>query len=616
MNLPVSIRTLSVFLALIGTLLSLPAAASTALLISGVEGELAQNIRLLVSQPPDKTEERQFRRYLDELPDQTITALSAFGYYGAQVNVRVEDVTPESASIVDQTVDTLENAFKNTLDDDEQETPATTRILIDVTPNDPVLIDSVELQVNTLDAQSTDFNDVLSEVRGQLAQGAVFVSGEYEAAKSAILNTAQELGYFDFEYSSTQVRVSRRAKTATIKLIANAGERFTFGDILFQQRTFTKTFMNRWLPFSTDDPYQAEKIGELTQNLQSSGYFASVRVRPLIDPRYGQTVPVVVDLTEQEQNQVAIGVGYSTDTKFRTTLSWSKPLLNSRGHSAQWDLSLARDTQTTSFSYRIPRDKNPLFNYWGIEYGLKNDIDGDVDFFLSTLNLQRVKRTSRNWNESLFIRWERERFDIGEGENVEEQTTDLVMPGISYFRSRSKGQPFTTWGQATSFQLMGGSKRLLSTIDFVKALGKFRYLRAVSFRNTLIASVQYGVIYSNDYDRVPASQRFFAGGDNTVRGFAFEEISPRNPEGDAIGGRYLEVLSLEYDYRFRDLWSAALFTDAGRAFNDFDTGYSVGAGFGVRWQSPVGPFRIDLATPVSDNESRTVRIHLSLGADF
>lgn len=619
------IRTACVVLALLSGLLSSPLIARTTLVVNGVQGELAENILLLVSEPPERSSERQFRRYVDDLPEQAITALSAFGYYAADVRIRVENVTaPEPAKVAGKATEKAKNTPAGEAASQSEPTQAdttstqnieplsevTTRILINVTLNDPVRIDNVQLQVNTLDPQSTDFEEVLSRVGKQLATGTVFVSGEYESAKSSLLNTAQELGYFDFEYSSTQVRVSRRAKTATVTLIADAGARFTFGDILFKQRTFTETFMSRWLPFATGDPYKAELIGELTQNLQSSGYFASVRVRPLIDPRYEQSVPVIIDLTEQQDNEVAIGIGYSTDTHFRTTLNWSKPLLNSRGHSAKSGLSLARDTQSASFAYRIPRDKNPLFNYWGIEYGLRSD--SDVESFLSTLNFQRVKRTSRDWNESLFIRWEREKFNIG----GVDQTTDLVLPGISYLRSRSKGQPFATWGQAISFQLMGGSKRVLSTIDFLKSVGKFRYLRAVSNRNTLIGSVQYGAIHSSDFDKVPASQRFFAGGDNTVRGFAFREISPRNPDGEAVGGRYLEVLSLEYDYRFRDLWSAAVFTDAGRAFNNFSTGYSVGAGVGIRWQSPVGPFRVDLAAPISDNDTGGVRVHLSLGADF
>jgi len=287
-------------------------------------------------------------------------------------------------------------------------------------------------------------------------------------------------------------------------------------------------------------------------------------------------------------------------------------LLNSYGHSAEWDFSLASEFQSASFSYRIPRLNQPLFNYWGVEYGVKNENVDEVESFLSTLNFQRVSRTPKDWTESLFIRWERERFKAG---GVED-TTDLVLPGVSYSRSRSKGEPFLTWGQSIDFQLMGGSSRLLSSIDFFKTAGRFRYLRALSSKNTIIATIQAGLIQSNDFDRVPATQRFFAGGDRTVRGFAFRDISPRNPNGEAVGGRYLEVYNLEYNYRFRDLWSVALFADTGRAFNNFDTSYSVGAGFGLRWQSPVGPFRIDIARPVSDDDGELVRVHLSLGADL
>jgi translocation and assembly module TamA len=276
---------------------------------------------------------------------------------------------------------------------------------------------------------------------------------------------------------------------------------------------------------------------------------------------------------------------------------------------------LSRDRQTFSIGYQIPRDTQPLHNYWGIDYGLKNEIeDSDTRSFLSTLNFQRVRRTESQWIEALFIRWERETFTVG----GEEDRTDLVLPGFSYSRTRTKGEPFVTWGQSASFQLEGGSSRFLSSIDLLKVSASFKYLREVTDRNTLIAAFQYGALYSDDFDRVPTSQRFFTGGDNSIRGFRFRDVSPRNPEGNTVGGRFLEVASLEYNYRFRDRWSGALFIDAGRAFNSFDTAYSVGSGFGVRWQSPVGPFRIDIATPINgnDNDTGSVRVHLSLGAEL
>lgn len=607
--------TIAILIAMLVSLFASAGHARSTLLVQGVDGELAENIRLLVTQPPERSNERQFRRYIDGLPEQAVTALSAYGYYAAEAVISVDEVAPPAPKKgAEKIADQIGGAIKGK-PETKDTAPAgetITQVTISVTLNKPVTIQALSLGVEYADDNNSDFDDVLNEVRTQLKQGKVFVSANYESAKSALLSRAQDLGYFDFEFTSTQVRVSRRANSADVTLQATVGERFTFGDILFKQRTFSESFMNRWSPFQSGDPYQAQLIGELTQNLQSSGYFSSVRVRPLIDPRYEQTVPVTVDLTQREQNQVGIGIGYSTDTELRGKLTWGRPLINSRGHSAEFEFEVSRDIQSAGFAYRIPRDTQPLYNYWGAEYGLKNDQRDDFDSFLSKLNFQRATRTPRGWNESIFFRWERERSTIGDVE----LDTDLVMPGVSYSRNRSKGKPFTTWGQAISFELKGGSEQFLSTINFLKAEGSFRYLRAVSDRNTLIGSVQYGAIHSSNDDEVPLSQRFFAGGDRTVRGFAFRDISPRNNDGEAIGGVYLEVLSLEYNYRFVDSWSGALFSDAGRAFNKFTEGYSVGAGFGVRWQSPVGPFRLDIAAPISDNDTGDVRVHISLGSEF
>ena len=603
--------------------------AGSTLLIVGVEDELAENIRLQIDEPPANESSRAFRRYLDAIPEQVVSAMSAFGYYSPTVDVSVSELdVPRERNAAGQIVERLgggenaDNGSSNIGSPDEKSTnqPAEKiiQIRIEVTPNDPVRIRSTDIQINTLESDNPDFAAISKQVSERLAEGKIFVSAEYESAKASILSVAQTIGYFDFEYTQTQVRVSRRNNTADISIVASSGERFSFAGVLFKQQTFSKTFMQRWVPFVEGDPFEASLIGELTQNLQNSGYFSSVRVRPLLDPRYGQTVPIVVDLKQREQNQVGLGIGYSSDTDLRGKLTWGKPLINSHGHSAEAGLSLSRDQQSASFAYRVPRSKEPLYNYWSAEYGLRNENDGDFNSFLSTLNFQRVRRSSRNWTESLFVRWERETFDTG----GVEQSTDLVLPGFSYSRSRSKGEPFPTWGQSTSLQLMGGSTRFLSTIDFLKVVGRFRYLNEFAEKSTFIGTIQYGVIQAHDsarednYERVPASQRFFAGGDRTIRGFAFRDVSPRNDEGIAVGGRYLEVINLEYNYRFRDRWSAALFTDAGRAFDTFDTGYSVGAGFGVRWQSPVGPFRIDIATPISDNDGNDVRVHLSLGPDL
>ncbi|MFT6302932.1 MAG: translocation and assembly module TamA [Granulosicoccus sp.] len=554
--------------------------AKTTVVVTGVGGNLKSNVELIAGAAPDAADARKYRRYVDSLPELALDALSALGYYSATVSISESSVGED------------------------------TKITVAVTPNDPVLVNTLEVLVTGDGFDDPAYRSVLSEL--PIIKGAIFVSANYEAVKTVLQDRAQDLGYFDFVFTQSEVRVSRKQLSANIKLTADTGVRYTYGPILFEQSLFKKSFLDRWLPFNEGDPYESGLIGELTQNLQNSGYFKSVRVQPQQDRRYGKTIPVKVDLTPKDNNQVAVGLGFQTDTGVRTKLTWGKPLINRLGHSADAALSLSEIEQNASFSYRVPRRKEPLYNYWGVEFGVKNvDVD-DTESFLSTLNFQRVSRTPSLWTEFLFIRWERERFTAGSAE----ETTDLVLPGFSYSKTQSKGSPFPVWGQSTSIQVLGGSTRALSSIEFFKIIGTFRYLRALSDRNTIISAVQYGAIQSNDYDRVPISQRFFAGGDRSVRGFKYRDLSPRNTDNEAVGGRYLEILSLEYNYRFLDRWSGALFTDAGRAFNSFREPYSVGAGFGIRWQSPVGPFRVDIATPISDNDGGDVRVHLSLGPDL
>ncbi|MEE9320620.1 MAG: autotransporter assembly complex family protein [Granulosicoccus sp.] len=556
--------------------------AETIINVTGLSNELEENIRLYVGKPLGD-DDRSLRRFTDSLAKESSIALAALGYYAAEIQIN-------TAAVEDNTV-----------------------VTIAVTANDPVHVESIDLQIEG--PANSDPAYLPIKDRLPLHKGSVFVSGDYETTKSLLIDRAQDLGYFNFVFIENEVRVSRLQLTADIRLKADSGERFAFGPLEFEQDVFSDAFLQRWVPFQEGDPYESGLVGELTQNLQNSGYFQSVRVVPQRDRRYGLVVPVKVTLDRKEDNQVRIGLGFATDSGPRTKLTWAKPTINRHGHSAEAELGLSELQQNLSLSYRIPRKNQPLYNFWGIEYGLQNtkDRDEDLSSFLSSLNFQRVSRTRSQWIESLFIRWERERSTIGGVQN----TTDLILPGFSYSRSRSKGSPFLEWGQAVSFQALYGSRHLLSSIDFYKSVVTFKYLKAISKRNTLIGAAQYGAISTNDFERVPASQRFFAGGDRSVRGFKYRDVSPRNLDGDVIGGRYLEVMSGEYSYRFLDLWSVAVFVDAGRAFNNFDDAYSVGAGIGIRWQSPVGPFRIDLAKPVSDgDEDRGIRLHLSLGPDL
>jgi len=565
------------------------AMAAPELRVFGVNDDLEQQILLSVGAPTHDSE-RSTERFIDGLPESTGRALAAVGYYSAEVTARRDK--SRDGDFID----------------------------INVTLNDPVRVNNIILSIQGDANTDRAFMSTLGDL--PLQRNAVFDSADYEAAKTRLINSAQDLGYFDFDFAENVVRVSRKNLSADITLVAESGERYKFGPVRFDQSVFSETFLKRWTPFDEGDDYSSSKIAEAVASIQESGYFSSVRVLPQRDARYGKTVPVRIELTKKDNNFIGIGIGYDSDTRFRTRLTWGRPLLNSYGHSAELSFNVSAVSQSVAVSYKIPKRVNPVDNFFSIEYGLQNTIttdeadDGtlfDTESFLSALSFEHSRKLRSEWRETAFIRWERERYTLGDNEP---DTTDLILPGINYFRTRSKGTPFITWGQSTNFQVSAASRFALSTIDLYKAEFDFTYIRAVSERNTFKTVLQYGAIKTNDFDRLPISQRFFAGGDQSIRGFQFREVSPRDENNVSISGRYLEALSVEHNYRFLDAWSSAIFVDAGRAFNDFDEPYSVGAGVGIRWLSPVGPFRLDVAVPISDEDERDLRFHISLGPDI
>ena len=571
-------------------LLSYPLNAAE-LAINGVDAEIAENISLTVGKIPDFPEDLS-ARVSQSIEAQAKDALAAVGYFSSEIETRYS------------------------LDDTAQ------TITLDIELNDPVRVRVVLPLIQGPAREDPDYMPVLGKL--PLRRNAVFNSDDYEVAKNVLIDAAQDRGYFDFKFNESSVKVSRAELSADITLDAQSGPRYVFGAITFDQEVFSEAFLNRWLVFREGEPFESSQLATFTKNLQSSGYFDSVRVIPQRDAKYGNTVPVKVALTPTDNNHVGIGIGFATDTDFRTKLTWEKPRINRHGHSASADLRYSKLRQSISLSYRIPRKNDPLNNYWSAEFGLQNEEfeESNTESLLNSWQFQRVRKFRSDWQESVFLRWERERSTIAD--DVKE--TDLLLPGIRYSRVRSEGRPFTTKGHSTNIQLMYGSREFFSTIDFLKGTFNLKYIKEVVEKNTLILSLQYGATRASDYERVPVSQRFFAGGDSSIRGYAFKDISPRSPVGEdedgnptggeAIGGRYLEVVSLEYNYRLNDTWSLAAFADTGRAFNNFDHRYSTGAGFGFRWQSPVGPFRLDIAVPVDDPEFDSPRLHLSLGPDL
>jgi translocation and assembly module TamA len=191
----------------------------------------------------------------------------------------------------------------------------------------------------------------------------------------------------------------------------------------------------------------------------------------------------------------------------------------------------------------------------------------------------------------------------------------LLISSVSWTRVWADDSIYTKKGVKLSVALSAANELLLSDTSFEQVVLNAKYIHSIGEHGRVIARSTLGVTQVEDFDRLPSSLRFFAGGDNSIRGFDYESLGPTGPDGDVEGGRYLAIGSLEYENMFWGNWGGAFFTDFGNAMNRFGDPIEYSVGFGLRWRSPVGLIRVDIAQGLSDDE-KPIGFHVVIGPDL
>ena len=163
-----------------------------------------------------------------------------------------------------------------------------------------------------------------------------------------------------------------------------------------------------------------------------------------------------------------------------------------------------------------------------------------------------------------------------------------------------------------------GNKVWLSEASFVKVQASSAWIRTYAENHRIVARAEVGYLHTKDIEKIPPALRFFAGGDRSVRGYGYKKIAPKSKNGKLVGGSRLVAGSLEYQYQVYPNWWAATFADSGLAANDYTTKeLRYGAGVGVRWASPVGAIKFDIATPIRDKDnSKNIQFYIGLGTEI
>jgi len=559
-----------------GSAYSKPATApSIEFSIDGVTANLKKQVlaHIIDSRPDDHDD---LQAYLPDLKIKILNSLQAVGFYHPAVEINTD--RRNSIALVSITIETGE----------------------------PVRVGELDVNLSGPATTNSEFMEQISQL--PLESGDIFNHQKYQQIKDILTGNARSLGYFTANFTRAQVLVTKQERKADIHLHFFSGDRYSIGDVNYQSTLFPASFLKRWQPFEGIIPYRASYISKFTKNLQDSGYFDYVRVTPQLEKSVGNLVPLLVELDASSENVISVGAGYATDSGPRLKGNWLRPHTNRLGHSLEASTSVSRLRQQFSTSYRVPHKKNPETGNYSIDFGALNHRTDDTFSQLRTFDLGDHRQIKNGWYRDIFLRWENERFQIG----PEKNQIRLLLPGISFSRTVSTGGLYPKKGGFLSFKLLAGHRTLLSDIDLVRATVSAKDLRSWRNKHYLITRAELGGLYSNRDEAVPASHRFFAGGDASVRGFAYQSISPVNTNNERVGGRFLTTASVEYNYTIREQWALAAFIDSGRAFTSKSAPYRTGIGFGIRWLSPVGPLRFDVASGISEDDF-PIRLHLSIG---
>ncbi len=357
----------------------------------------------------------------------------------------------------------------------------------------------------------------------------------------------------------------------------------------------------------------------LRDSLNNSQYFSEVAVTPLLTASRapGSTssaeVPLRIDLAMRPRRIWSTGVGVTTDIGPRVTVAYEDRYLNRSGHRLNSDVALSPLDQRANLSYTLPME-DPGKESLNVSTGYVGQ-DNDT-FTTDTIKVGVSYRSEvdawllgQDWLQNLFTNFQRERSRI----NDVTERSNLTISGINWTKTVADDPITPTRGWRLFTQVSGASNALMSDLSFVQLYASGKFIHSLGAGRLLLRS-EVATSIVGGVEELPVSIRYFTGGDQSVRGYQYGSVGALNDAGEVIGGKHLLTASVEYDFEVLPSWKAAVFYDTGNSFADYTRlSLKAGAGVGVRWQSPIGPIRADIAKGL---DGGGFRLHITMGPDL
>jgi len=570
---------------------------------------LENNLDLMRWRGNARMDLEQLQRLVRVAPEQVKTLIATEGYYSPQVSAGLD--TSRSRPVV--------------------------RVIVE--PGQAVTVGDVDIELRGFAAAGTDTDKANAAPmdaaalrnRWTLPVGSRFRTADWEGAKRGLLRQVTQTRFPRAQLLDTSATVDPDSHRALLKVVIDSGPEVRLGQLKIEGlRRYPASIITNLNQIRPGDEYSEASLQALQGRLQDTGYFSTVEVsadmssvlnEQVTDLNQGQgpsqtgqpaaggptTLPVLVRVAENKRKNLSVGLGYSTNTGARAQANYDD--LYVFGKRMKSSVLYEQKRQSARSDFYWPTTSNGYSNSLGAGYK-REDLEGQIT---RTTDIT----AKRAWGSPLLER----------SLTLAALTEQVTIEGDSTPTSRVKSLPLTfsitkraldslvqpTSGYIANAQIGGALLPVLTDEKFVRL-----YLHGVGYKplgpsGTLIVRGEFGAVGSGDKAGVPSTFLFRAGGDQSVRGYAYQELGV--PVGSAItGGRYLFTASAEYDWWFKPPYGAAVFYDAGNAADNFsDLKPKVGYGVGARWRSPVGPLAVDVAY---GQAVKKVRLHFSLGFTF
>jgi len=553
--------------------------------IVGVDGPLRDNVVAFLSlkryaNSRDLDQDRVDRLALRAVREAT-DALKPFGYYEARAETRVT---------------ALDKGWK---------------AVVTVTPGEPVLLKDAQVEIVGPGRDEEFLREVIDG--SPLRVGQRLSHADYDRLKNDLHRVAASRGYLDASWPRAELRVDVPARQATALLTLDTGERYRFGETTIEQDFLEPALVKRYLRYKPGEWYDATQLLRTQFALDDSDYFSVVEVLPEQRDRTAKTMPVHISAERNKRYRYKIGAGYATDTEWRLVLGWTNRQVNRRGHRLYAEGKYSNPEKGVKLNYVIPW-RDPALEKLAFSLAAGLTLRGDVETRGTTFVPSLTQMRGR-WQRVLFANVDYTRDKIvgtqaSDPTSINESRNFLLVPGISFALLPPGFINVDAVGRGLYTELLGSANALGSDANFLRFAVRDERRFDLGGPWHLIVRGEFGTSAVGDFEQLPSQYRFFAGGDRSVRGYSYNELSPVDELGNKVGGRHLLVGSVEIDRDLPKNFGVAAFVDAGNAFDSFGDSLQYSVGVGIRYRLPFLMVGFDVAQSISET-GRSPHLHMN-----